>query len=245
MRSRLPQTYPPSAPMAFESVPTWMSTRPWHAEMIDRSATVAAQHAGGVRVVDHHDGAVFVGEVTQFVYGADVAVHREDAVGDDELAARLVCDFLELLFGVGRVFVAEDFDLGAGEARAVDDARVVELVGDDEVFFAEDRGDGAGVGGESALEDDAGFDIFEARDLFFEFHVDLHGAGDGSYRSRADAVGFGRFDRGFAQRGVVAEAEVVVGGEVDDLLAVVGADGALLVFKLAQLEVGAALLEVV
>ena len=25
---RLPATYPPSAPMAFDSVPTWMSTRP-------------------------------------------------------------------------------------------------------------------------------------------------------------------------------------------------------------------------
>jgi hypothetical protein len=28
-------------------------------EVIDRAAAVAAQHAGRVRVVDHHDGAVF------------------------------------------------------------------------------------------------------------------------------------------------------------------------------------------
>ena len=44
---------------------------------------------------------------------------------------------------------------------------------------------------------------------------------------------------------MVAEAEVVVGGEVDDALAVVGADGGLLVVEHAQLEEGSALLEIV
>ena len=150
-------------------------------------------------VVDHHDGSVLFGEIAELVDGADVAVHGEDSVGDEELAAGLVGDFLEELFGVGGVFVAEDLDLGAGEARAVDDAGVVELVGEDEVFFAEDGGDGAGVGGESALEDDAGFDVFEGGDFFFELHVDLHGSGDGSHRSRPDAVVFGGLDGGFAR----------------------------------------------
>jgi hypothetical protein len=43
---------------------------------------------------------------------------------------------------------------------------------------------------------------------------------------------------------VVAEAEIVVAGEIDDALAVVGADGRLLVVEDAELEVGAALAEV-
>jgi len=89
---------------------------------------------------------------------------------------------------------------------------VVELVGEDEVFFAEDAGDSAGVGGEAGLEDDAGFDSFEGGDLFFELHVDVHGAGDGADCSRAYAVFFRRGDGGFLEARVVAEAEVVVGG---------------------------------
>ena len=161
-------------------------------------------------VVDHHDGAVFFGEIAELVDRADVAVHGEDAVGDEELAARLGRDFFEQLFGVGNVFVAENLDLGAGEARAVDDAGVVELVGEDEVFFAEDRGDGSGVGGESALEDDAGFDIFEGRDFFFELHVDLHGSGDGADGSGTDAVIFGGLDGGFPKLRVGRQTEVVV-----------------------------------
>ena len=227
--------------MALERVPTWTSTLSVHVEVIDAAAAVAAEDAGGVGVVDHHDGAVFFGECGELVDGADVAVHGEDAVGDEELVAGLVLDFLEELFGVGDVFVAEDFDFGAGEACAVDDAGVVELVGEDEVFFAEDGGDGAGVGGEAGLEDDAGFDAFEGGDLFFELHVDAHGAGDGADGSGAYAVFFRGGDGGFAELGVIAEAEVVVGGEVDDLLAVVGADGGLLVVEHAQLEVGSAL----
>ncbi len=146
----------------------------------------------------------------ELVDGADVAVHGEDAVGDEELVAGLVLDFLEELFGVGDVFVAEDFDLGAGEACAVDDAGVVEFVGEDEVFFAEDAGDGAGVGGEAGLEDDAGFDTFEGGDLFFELHVDAHGAGDGADGAGAYAVFLCGGDGGFFELGVVAEAEVVV-----------------------------------
>ena len=209
-------------------------------EVIDGAAAVAAEDAGGVGVVDHHDGVVLLGECGELVDGTDVAVHREDAVGDDELAAGLVLDLFEELFGVGDVLVAEDLDLGAGEAGAVDDGGVVELVRQDEVAFAEDGGDGAGVGGEAGLEDDAGFDVLEAGDLFFELHVDAHGAGDGADGSGADAELLGGGDGGFAEFGMVAEAEIVVAGEVDDLFAVVGADGGLLIVEDAEAEVGAA-----
>ena len=44
---------------------------------------------------------------------------------------------------------------------------------------------------------------------------------------------------------MVAEAEVVVGGEVDNALAVVSADGCLLVFEHTQIEEGPELLEIV
>ena len=56
-----------------------------------------------------------------------------------------------------------------------------------EIFLAEDRGDGAGIGGEARLEDHAGFDVLEAGDLRFEVHVHFHGAGDGAHGAGADA----------------------------------------------------------
>ncbi len=93
----------------------------------------------------------------------------------------------ELLFGVSEIFVIEDQNLRARKPRAVDDRRVIELVGDDEIFFAEKCRNRAGVGGESRLKDDAGFDVLEARNLLFQFHVNAHGAGDGAHGAGADS----------------------------------------------------------
>ena len=135
--------------------------------------------------------------------------------------------------------MAKDLDRGAREARAVDDAGVVELVGEDEVLFAEDGADGAGVGGESALKDDAGLDVLEARNLFFELHVDAHGSGDGAHRARAHAEGARGGEGGFNELGMVGQAKVVVAGQVDDLAAVVVAHRGLLIVEHAELEVRA------
>ena len=95
------------------------------------------------------------------------------------------------------------------------------------------------------MENDAGFDIFEGRDFFFQNHVDFHGAGDGADGAGADAEIFNGVGGRFAELGVVAEAEIIIGGEVDDALAVVGADGGLLIVELAQFEEGTPLAEVV
>jgi hypothetical protein len=161
------------------------------------------------------------------------------------LLAGLILDAGQLLFGVGDVFVTEDENLGAREAAAVDDRSVIQFVGDDEVVFAQKCRHRARVGGESRLEDHAGFDVLEARDLFFQFHVDLHGAGDGAHRARSDAVFARGFERRLAQFGMRRQPEVIVRGEVDDLLAVEGADRGLLVVEHAQLEVRALGLEFV
>ena len=155
---------------------------------------------------------------------ADVAVHGEDAVGDQQLFAGLVFYAGQLFFGVGDVFVAEDQNLRLRQARAVDDRGVVERVGDDEIVFAQHRRDRACIRREAGLEDHAGFDVLEARDLFFQLHVDLHGAGDGAHRARSDAVFARGFERRLAQLGMRGQAQIIVRREVDDLLAVEGAD---------------------
>ena len=53
-------------------------------EVIDGAAAVAAEHAAGVRVVDHHDAAELVGDVAELRQRAEVTIHAEHAVGDDQ-----------------------------------------------------------------------------------------------------------------------------------------------------------------
>ena len=57
-----------------------------HVEVIDGAAAVPAEHAARVRVVHHHDAAEFLGERAQRRQRAEVAVHAEHAVGDEQLA---------------------------------------------------------------------------------------------------------------------------------------------------------------
>ena len=72
--------------MAFDSVPTWTSTRAVHAEMIDGAAPVLSEHAARMRIVDHHDAAGLFGQFAELGQRAEVALHAEDAVGDEQLA---------------------------------------------------------------------------------------------------------------------------------------------------------------
>src|SRR5712692_8446390 len=167
-----------------------------HVEVINGAASVASQDAGGVGVIHHHDGAILFRQVAERGQRTDVAIHGKNAVGDEQLASGLVFDRSQLLFGVGRVFVAEDKDLGAREPRPINDAGVVELVRDDEVFFTQNGGDGAGIGGKPRLKNYAGFHILEAGDFLFQLHVDLHGSGNGAHRARTYAV----FARGLKRR---------------------------------------------
>ena len=134
---------------------------------------------------------------------ANVAVHGEDAVGDDQLAPGFVLDLFQQLLGVGDVFVAKDLDLRARQPRAVDNAGMVQLIGDDEIFLAQNRRHRSRIRCEPRLKDHAGFNVFEARDLLLQLHVDLHGAGDGAHRTRADAVLLGGLDGRLAQLGIV------------------------------------------
>ena len=105
--------------------------------------------------------------------------------GDQKLAAGNIVEFGEDRFGTGRVFVPKDVDLGLRQPAAVDDAGVIEFVGDDVIFRRENRRDGACVGGKAGLKHDTGFHLFESRDPAFEFHVDVHGAGDGADGARS------------------------------------------------------------
>ena len=113
------------------------------------------------------------------------------------------------------VLVREDFDGRAAQPAAVDDARVVQLVGNDDVVFRQDGGDGAGVCREAALEHDDLLDLLEAGEPAFELHVHFHGARDRPHRSGPDAEEPDRFERALAQLGMGGQAEIVVRRQVD------------------------------
>ena len=65
---------------------------------------------------------------------------------------------------------------------------MVELIGEDVIFLADQGRDGAEIGGETRLEGDGRFHALEFSDALFEFKVQVQRAGDGANCTRPDAV---------------------------------------------------------
>ena len=128
---------------------------PMQAKMIHRPAAVAAKDAGRVGVVDHHDRAVPFGNFHQSGQRSDIAVHGEHAVGDQQLAPRLVREIAEQTIGRGHIAMRKNVDLRPREPAAIDDAGVIQRVGDDMILRSENGRNRACVRGETGLKDDA------------------------------------------------------------------------------------------
>ncbi len=65
------------------------------AEVVHDAAPALAEHAFAVGVVHHEHDVVLAGDLVQRRQRRDVAVHAEDAVGDDQRAAVRACVFLD------------------------------------------------------------------------------------------------------------------------------------------------------
>ena len=114
------------------------------------------------------------------------------------------------------VVVLEHFDHGAGEAGAEPDGGVVQLVGDDQTAFADEGGEGGGVGLEAHGEDHGGFFAYEACDEVFDLDVQIRGAGVGARAGHGDAVFLDGFFHGVgAGTFGLGKAKVVVGRHVE------------------------------
>ena len=178
--------------------------------MVHGAAAVASKHAGPVSVVHHHDAVVFFGEVAQLRQRRNIAVHREHAVGDNQLLSRKICMLLEDAVAVLHIFVTKDLNRRFRKPRPVNNRRMVQFVGDDQIVFAEHGRNRSSVGRKSRLKHYACLHFLERRDLLFQLHVELHGTGNRANRSRADAKSFHRVQCRLAQGLVRGQPEVVV-----------------------------------
>ena len=149
--------------------------------------------------------------------GRDVALHREDAVDDDEHAAAVLGRALELLLELVEPVVAERAQLGAREQAAVEDRGVVAGVGDHRVAGREQRPERADVGLVAGGEDDRVLGAHPLGDLALELEVQRDRAVEQARAGQAGAVLLERVARALQHALVGGQPEVVVGAEHDPL----------------------------
>ena len=130
-----------------------------------------------MRFIDDEDGVVALGGVGEPGEGGGVAVHAEEGLGDEEPAPGGP-GFVEEARRTVRVSVGIDGDSRPGEAAAVDDAGMVEGVGDDDVVGSGQGGEDADVGLVARREDECGLAAEELGQRLFELAVRREVAGD-------------------------------------------------------------------
>ena len=173
-------------------------------------------------VVDHHRSLIPVGDVANAGQRRDVAVHRKDAVGDDEdrsiraaRAARSAGIAQHLLQAID-VAMREDGACRLRQPNAVDDRGVIELVADDQVGVGRDRRNCSAVGGQARLQRQHCFDMLEIGQALLELLDQLGRAGDRAHGAGAHTeLADGLLGRGDEMR-MGSQAEVVVRREADD-----------------------------
>ncbi len=125
------------------------------------------------------------------------------------------------------VEMGEGATQGAGVAGSVEEAGVVELVGDDAVARSGEGGQDGEIGHEAGGEEEGGLGLLEAGEGGFELVMEFHGAGDEARGAGAHAVAGEGVACGVDDGGVGGEAEIVIRGELEILTSVYGEGGPL------------------
>ena len=175
-----------------------------------------------MRIVDHDQRAVLVREIANFLQRRDAAIHREHTVGRDEACAAIL-RLLQVLFELREISIRVAQSTRFAQPDAIDDAGVVERVGDDGILFAEHGFEQATVGIPTGGIQDGVLGSEEARQRGLELLVHGLRAADEAHRGHAITEPVEGAVRSLADRRVIRESQVIVSAQVDDVR-VIGAD---------------------
>jgi hypothetical protein len=205
------------------------------AEVVRRAAAAGTDDADAVGVVDHDARLVALRDLDQLRQWREVAAHAVDAVDSDETGL-LLNGLGERLVERRHVVVQEADHLAVRQLAAVVDRGVVGLVHEDGRVARGERGDGTEVGLVARREGETGLLAEEAGEELLEALVELGRAVEQARAGHRGAVLLDGVAGGLDDARMARQAEVVVGAEHEDALAVDDGLGALV--ALQRLEEG-------
>ena len=180
-----------------------------HTVVLMGPPAVGPHDAHGVGVVDHHQRVIPVSEVADLGQGCQVAIHREHAVCDDKAIAR-VGAFLQRLFQLRHITVCVAEPACLAKPDAVDDAGVVERVGDHRVALVHERLEDAAIRVEAGRVENGVLGAEKVGQRRLQLLVHLLGAADEADRGHPVAPAVEGLPGSREDGRVVGEAKVVV-----------------------------------
>lgn len=196
------------------------------------AATGRAEDAGGMGFIDQQPGVMGVFGGDDIGEGCLIAVHGEDTFGDHQDAGwgtggggGEVTGPAEEAGEVVHLVMAEHAEACAAEAGGIDEAGMGEAVEDDHIVGAEEGGEGSEGGGVAGGEGEGGGGLFEVGEGGFQMVVRGEGAGDQAGGGGTGAELEDGLLGGEEEAGVMGEAEVIIGCEIEEVAAVDGDAG--------------------
>ena len=182
--------------------------------MVFRCAAAGLAHeTHGVRIIHHHQGVVAVGQRADHREVGNVAIHRENAVRGNQFEPRAF-GFHELSLQVFHVVVQVAKPLRFAQADPVNDAGMIQFIGDDGVFGSEQCLEEASIGIETGAIENRIFRSQELAEFRFELFVDALGAADESNAGQAIAPFIECGFCGGGDRRMLRQPEIIVSAKV-------------------------------
>ena len=172
--------------------------------MLRDAAPRLPHDARAVRVVHEHHGIVLARQLDDFGQAGEISLHREDAVGDDELPLPALARGKSVAEIVHRRVLVDHLTRRAREPDGVDDRCVVELVGEDHGVLVGERRNGRLVRVPAGDVRQRGLSADEVAELALELVVHLERPADEAHGARASAVTAKAFDPASVTSGLAA-----------------------------------------
>ena len=128
-----------SATGATESLPQSASNdvdSAHHFPIFMRTASCLAQKTGCVRIINHHQRAIFFGQITDRFEIGDRSVHRKATIGRNQFYLG-VASLAQLRFQIGHVVMLVTKALRFAETDAVNDGSMIQFIGDHRILICQ------------------------------------------------------------------------------------------------------------
>ena len=176
-----------------------------------------ANHTCRVAFVYHNKCIVFFCQIANLVHRSNVAVHRENTIGNNNAETLSLC-FLQTFLQFFHVSISVTVTFSLAEANTVYNRGMVQCVRDDSVFFVEQCAEYTAVSIETSCVEDSIFCFEVIGNGSFKFLMNVLCSADKTYRRHTEATLVHHFLRAFYKAWVVRQAEIVVSAEVQYLL---------------------------
>ena len=165
-------------------------------------------------IIDHHQGAVPLGQSADLAQAGYRSVHGEHAVGGDQ-AHPGVLRVLQRRFELVHVVVGVAQPPRLAQADAVDDARMIQRIADDRILLVEQGFEQSAVRIEAGRVQDRVLHGQIPAEPLLQFAVHALRPADEAHRGGAVAVTVESVMGGLDHGRMVREPEVVVGAQID------------------------------